>query len=164
MTRSLRCMNSAPSPKGARKRILLVDDDRSVRESLSLVLLGEGYLVLTAGNGDDALKLAGESPLDLVILDLNMPVKNGWDTFEQFSREHPLLPVVIATARSNQLFTAMGAGVAALLEKPLDIPELLLTVNRLLTQPQESHLARLAGKESDMLYSPAAGKEPTGVE
>jgi len=56
-----------------------------------------------------------------------MPVKNGWDTFEQLTREHPLIPVIIATARPNQLFTAINAGVGALLEKPMDIPMLLRT-------------------------------------
>ena len=44
--------------------------------------------------------------VDLVLLDLNMPVKNGWDTFEQLTREHPLISIIIVTARPNQLFTA----------------------------------------------------------
>jgi len=67
---------------GARpgKRILLVDDDSTVRDSLNDVLLAEGYLIIPAEDGQQALDLANKSPVDLVLLDLNMPVKNGWDT------------------------------------------------------------------------------------
>src|SRR2546421_736042 len=77
------------------KRILLVDDDPTVRDSLNDVLLSEGYLVIPAENGQQALDLASKSSVDLVLLDLNMPVKNGWDTFEQITREHPLIPIII---------------------------------------------------------------------
>src|SRR6266496_2292086 len=65
------------------KRILLVDDDPTVRDSLNAVLQSEGYWVIPAENGQQALDLANKSSVDLVLLDLNMPVKNGWDTFEQ---------------------------------------------------------------------------------
>jgi DNA-binding NtrC family response regulator len=90
-----------------------------------------------------------------VLLDLNMPVKNGWDTFEQFTREHPLIPVIIATARPNQFFTALSAGAGALLEKPMDIPTLLRTMEKLLAETAEQHLARLAGKQAGFHYQPA---------
>src|SRR6266404_3922583 len=90
------------SPGGIRpgKRILLVDDDPTVRDSLQDVLLAEGYLIVPAADGQQALDLANKSAVDLVLLDLNMPVKNGWDTFEQLTREHPFIPIVIVTARS----------------------------------------------------------------
>jgi len=109
----------------AGKHILLVDDDPAVRNSLKEVLVSEGYCVIPAGNGEEALDFAARLPVDLVLLDLNMPVKNGWDTFQQLTAEHPLIPIIITTARPNQLFTAIGAGAGALLEKPLDIPTLL---------------------------------------
>jgi DNA-binding response OmpR family regulator len=86
-----------------------------------------------------------------------MPVKNGWDTFEQLTREHPLIPIIIATARPNQLFTALSAGVDALLEKPLDIPTLLRTMENLLAETAEEHLARLAGKNCEFTFMPATG-------
>ncbi len=139
------------------KRVLLVDDDSRVRESLSDVLLAEGYLIIPAEDGQQALDLANKSAVDLVLLDLNMPVKNGWDTFEELAREHPLIPIIIATARSNQLFTALSAGVGALLEKPIDIPTLLRTMENLLAESAEQRLARLAGKNSEFTYKPAPG-------
>jgi DNA-binding response OmpR family regulator len=137
------------------RRILLVDDDTIVRESLAGAMVSEGFLVLPAANGAEALVIARASPVDLVILDLNMPVKNGWDTFERLSAEHPLTPVIIATARPNQLFTSLGAGVGALLEKPFDISILLTTIRRLLNESNEARLRRLAGKKAPFHYKPS---------
>ena len=146
-----------PSPGTSRpgKRILLVDDDPTVRDSLNDVLVAESYFVIPAENGLQALDLANKSSVDLVLLDLNMPVKNGWDTFEQLTREHPLIPIIIATALPNQLFTAVNAGVGALLEKPMDIPILLRTMEKLLLETAEQRLARLAGKKTEFHYKPA---------
>jgi len=137
------------------RRILLVDDDSTVRDSLNDVLQSEGYLVIPAEHGQQALDLANKSSVDLVLLDLNMPVKNGWDTFEQLTREHPLIPIIIVTARPNQLFTAINAGVGALMEKPMDIPVLLRTMERLLAESAERRLARLAGQNPEFHYKPA---------
>jgi len=146
-----------PSPRATRKHILLVDDDAGVRGSLQDVLVEEGYLVIPANDGQQALELIASSSIDLVLLDLNMPRKNGWDTFERLSAEHPLVPVIIATARPNQLFTALGAGVGALLEKPLDIPHLLTTIRRLLEESSEARLRRLVGQGAPIDYRPANG-------
>ena len=115
----------------------------------------EGFVVIPANDGAHALERIAAIPVDLVLLDLNMPRKNGWDTFERLSTEHPLVPVIVITARPNQLFTAMGAGVGALLEKPLDMPTLLRTIRRLLAESAEIRLARLAGRAADFHYSAA---------
>ena len=142
------------------KRILLVDDDPTVRDSLKDALQSEGYWVIPAENGQQALDLANKSSVDLVLLDLNMPVKNGWDTSEQLTRDHPLIPIIIVTARPNQLFTAINAGVGALLEKPMDIPMLLRTMEKLLVETTEQRLARLAGMGTEFHYKAAtAGPE-----
>ncbi len=153
---------SLPSTGASRagKRILLVDDDPMVRESLKTVLALEGYLVVPAENGEEALDLANKLRVDLALLDLNMPVKNGWDTFWQLTAEHPLIPVIIATARPNQLFTAVAAGVGALLEKPMDIPTLLCAIRRLLAESTETRLDRLAGLRTDFHYSAAQAELP----
>jgi len=139
----------------AKKTILMVDDERPVREMLSRVLIGENYSVLAAENGEVALRLAATSHVDLVMLDLNMPVKGGWDTFERLTTENPLLPVIIVTARPNQFFTAASSGAGALLEKPLDFPLLLETIRDLLDEPTETRLARMAGRDTVFRYRPA---------
>jgi len=143
----------------AGKRILLVDDNPSVRDSLNDVLVAEGCLVIQAENGQEALDLAAGLSVDLVLLDLNMPVKNGWDTFERLTAEHPLTPIIITTARPNQLFMALNAGAGALLEKPMDIPILLRTMEKLLIETAGQRMARLAGKETEFHYKAAGSKE-----
>jgi CheY-like chemotaxis protein len=155
-----------PSPGISRsgQRILLVDDDSIARDSLHDVLVGEGYCVLPAENGQQALDLINQVPVDLVLLDLNMPVKNGWDTFERLTARYPLIPIIIATARPNQLFTALSAGAGALLEKPMDIRTLLQTMEKLLAETAEQCLARLVGKNAPFHYQPAtASHEPRGL-
>ena len=135
-------------------RILLVDDDPAVRSALAQVLAEEGYVVTCGADGEEALRIVDDT-INLVLLDLNMPVRNGWDTFEQLTAQNPLVPVIIITARSNQLFTALSAGVGALMEKPLDFPELLETIRELLDEPVEVRLARVAGRTPGFRYLPA---------
>lgn len=148
--------NATTTKSPDRRRILLVDDDAGVRGSLQDVLVEEGYLVIPANDGQHALEIVASTSVDIVLLDLNMPRKNGWDTFERLSAEHPLVPVILITARPNQLFAAVSAGVGALLEKPLDIPILLQTITRLFTESDQTRLARLAGRDVPFRY--AVGK------
>jgi DNA-binding response OmpR family regulator len=142
-----------------KKTILLMDDDPSVREMVGRVLVGEGYLVLSAASGAEALRLAAAVHIDLALLDLNMPGQSGWDTFERLTSEDPLLAVIVITARPQQLFTAVNAGVGALLEKPLNFTKLLTTMRDLLAESPEVRLARLTGKQADFHYLPSRRKE-----
>jgi len=135
-------------------KLLLVDDDAAVREMVGRVLTEAGYSTLSAANGQEALDLASANEVDLVLLDLNLPVKNGWDTFERLTTSNPLLPIIIITARPNQLFPALAAGVGALMEKPLDFSKLLETICALLAEPVEQRLTRMAGKSVDFHYVP----------
>lgn len=166
MKTNMKVTEPAAARNRHRKRILLVDDDCNVRDSLAAVLEAEGYAVVPAEDGAQALNLVSTTPIDLVLLDLNMPRKSGWDTFERLSAEHPLVPVIVITARPNQVFTAVSAGVGALLEKPLDIPVLLETITRLLAESVEAGLARLAGRDVTFRYvagstdSPAEHDDP----
>jgi CheY-like chemotaxis protein len=140
-------------------RILVVDDDSSVREMLTRVLTGEGYPVWAAADGTAALEIAAAAKFDLVLLDLNLPGMTGWSTFKALTALDPLLAVIIVTARSNQLFTALGAGVGALLEKPLDFAKLLQTISQLLAEPAELRLARRAGASAEFHYIHAQGPQ-----
>jgi two-component system OmpR family response regulator len=146
--------------RATRSRILVVDDDASVREMLTRVLIGEGYLVWSLADGAGALELAAVQKIDLVLLDLNLPEKSGWHLFQRFISQNPLLTVIIITARSNQLFTALGAGVAALLEKPFNFPNLLQTIGRLLAESPESRGRRTVGRSADFQYLQAKPLEP----
>ena len=140
--------------KPAKPRILLVDDDPAIRQILLHLLTEEGYLVLTAAHGAEALALIQATKFDLVLLDLNMPVKGGWETFEQLTAKNPLLPIILITARPNQLFPALASGVGALLEKPLDFVKLFDSIRTLLEETPEARLARMAGHSSSFRYIP----------
>ena len=152
-----------PNPLPAKKRkVLLVDDDPAIRQILVRLLSEENFEVLTAADGVEALEKANASKFDLVLLDLNLPVKNGWDTFEQLSMKNPLMPIILITARPNQFFPALASGVGALLEKPLDFTKLFYTITNLLEEPAEIRLARYAGRPSMFRYAPPQTDEPAG--
>lgn len=127
-------------------KILLVDDDESVLASLSAVLVSQGYEVVVAKNGHEAIEHFRAGLADLALLDLKMPVKGGWDAFEQLTGYNPLIPVILITARPDQYPLAAAAGVAALMEKPLDIALLLETIRDLLAEPPDMRLARMTGR------------------
>ena len=149
--------------KSMKHTILLVDDDPAVRDAVANVLAGEGYDVVPAANGFEAIDLAEQRSMDLVLLDLNMPKKNGWETFEVLSRRKPWVPFVIITARPNQLFSALAAGAGALMEKPLEFDRLLQTIRELLAEPMEARIARLAGEPAEFHYLPAQNRAEAGL-
>src|SRR4029078_6391131 len=120
--------SNSPNAMAARSKILGVDDDAAVRESLMSALSYEHFYALGAQNGDEGLQLLESHHPDLVLLDLNMPGKSGWQVFKEITAKQPLLPVVVLTARANQLFTSLGAGVGALIEKPVDFLKVLPAV------------------------------------
>jgi len=132
-------------------RILVVDDDPAVREMLVRVLTGEGYSAREAANGDEAQRMAAAVQPDLVLLDLGLPGKNGWDILANLVRLKPGLAVVIITAWPDQAPAAQAAGASALLEKPLDFPILLRTIAGLLAEPPEHRLTPTAGHTAGSL-------------
>src|ERR1017187_4200036 len=135
-----------------KKRILVVDDDASVRESLGKVLKGMDYEVVLAADGQEALERFEEGEIDLLLLNLGLPIMNGWDAFERITSENPLMPIIIITGHANQRDVAMAAGVGALMEKPVDVPRLLKTMQELLAEPKKARLLRLCGYTNDVRF------------
>ena len=110
-----------------RPSILVVDDDDSIREVLSEVLRDEGYRVVSASNGQQALsELRNHGHPDLMLLDLMMPVMSGWELLEllQSSADLSRIPVVIVSAMN-------APEPYERLTKPIDLDRLLATVSRL---------------------------------
>ncbi len=124
---------SSEMPK--HKRILVVDDDRSVRESLDKLFKGEDCEVALAADGQEVIGKVDPSQFDLVLLDLKMQGANGWTTLRHLHSVKPELPVVLITGLPDRYKLANAAGVSALVEKPLDVPALLETVRDLLDAP-----------------------------
>jgi DNA-binding response OmpR family regulator len=105
---------------------------------LGRILFEEGYEVVVAANGADGLKMAAEDNVNLVLLDLKMPGKTGQETLRELTACRPGLPVILMTAHPRQKSEGGLAGAGAFLQKPLDFPMLLETVQKLLAQAAAS--------------------------
>ena len=136
----------------ATKRILLADDDPGVREMLGRVLESEQYAVSFARTGREAAARFEAEPPDLVLLDLNMPDKDGWEAFGLMCNKHPMIPVIVITARPQQYQTAVDLGVDALMEKPLNLPLLLETIQHLAGETEAERTRRLTDPEFRTAY------------
>jgi two-component system response regulator MtrA len=126
-----------------KKQILLADDDESVRKMVGRVLESAGYEVLHACSGNEAVTKFRNNRPDLVLLDLKMPDQEGWETFDQLSHCDAMVPVIVITAWPNQYEVAVQRGIDALMEKPLDMPVLLRTIQGLLEEPEQTRVHRL---------------------
>lgn len=126
------------------KIILLADDDPSVRRMVGRVLETEGYHVVPASTGDEAVSRFLNGPPDLVLLDLNMPERDGWEAWHLMSSLHPMVPAIVITARPNQFEYANRLRIDALMEKPLDLHLLLETISQLLAESDTERLDRLS--------------------
>lgn len=113
------------------KSILVADDDDAIRRGLRRVLVKEGYQVVDARDGRDAIQVFQEHPCDLALLDMNMPLLNGWGTIALLRSLNGRFPAIIITARPDQRNVAREAGVE-LMEKPVELRDLLQRISALL--------------------------------
>jgi DNA-binding response OmpR family regulator len=125
---------SEPSTK-ARKRILLVDDDREIIDSMQIALESSGYEILIARDGNQGLALADRENPDLVILDMMMPKRSGFLVLEKLRRTRPVpVRVIMITANEGNRHKAYAEtlGVDDYIRKPFAMDRLLESVDRLL--------------------------------
>ena len=103
------------------KKLLVVDDDPVVGRSFNRVLSDKGYAVITARNGEEALRKLDEEAYDVVFTDIKMPGMSGLEVAERVKARQPWLPVVIVTGYGTEENEAKaeGAGVSGFLRKPL---------------------------------------------
>ncbi|SRR6266540_303914 len=135
-----------------KKRILLADDDPAVRSLLARALETEGFEVVQAKTGREAVSDLLHHRPDLALLDLKMPDKDGWEAYELMEKLDPLFPVILITALPNQLERAMRLGIDALMEKPLDLPLLIRTIRVLLAESEENRIVRLTKGDFTTAY------------
>ena len=121
-------------PKGSptAPTILLVDDDPAVLESLARVLAIEGWRVISAASGAEALDRLAEVVPDLMITDLSMAEISGWDLLFHENIERPNLPVFVITALPPQVAGGANHFAAEFFQKPLDLDALVLAIRRCL--------------------------------
>jgi DNA-binding response OmpR family regulator len=110
--------------------ILVVDDDLSIREMVRSVLTREGFDVVIAGTGNDAIALLHQNGYDAVVLDIMMGEGSGQDVLDALARQRPDVKcvVVISSTSVSKLEDFKGANIGAKLRKPFDIQELVEAV------------------------------------
>ena len=125
-------------------RILVVEDDATLREGLRTVLTKAGYAVTTAIRGESALKLIREEPFDLVILDLMLPGLDGSYVLEHAREEGFTAPVIILSARSSveDRIRGLRTGADDYVVKPFDLGELLARIAVRLRRPERDETVR----------------------
>jgi CheY-like chemotaxis protein len=116
----------------AAHRVLVVDDDAAIRQFIQMALEGQGYEVTTAEDGREALAAAHRAPPRVILLDMRMPVMDGW----AFTRAYratppPHAPIVVLTAARDAAESAGDVDADAFLAKPFNLRELLGLVGRL---------------------------------
>ena len=114
--------------------VLIVDDEEGIRETLSGIFQDEGYNVMTAGSGEEALKILKEQSPDLVLLDVWLSGIDGIETLQEIKKTNPELPVVIISGHGNIELAVKATHVGAydFLEKPLSLERVLLVARRAL--------------------------------
>ena len=123
-------MEEKKSESNNYKSILVVKDNKEIQDSLKVALEVEGYNVFTADNGKDGLDKLSKIPTPcMILLDLMMPVMNGWEFVEELSKDIMLstIPVVVVSAFGDKKGTPKTQGY---IQKPIDLDALLTTVSK----------------------------------
>ena len=120
----------------ANEKILVVDDEEHIAELISYNLTSNGYKVITANNGNDAVKLAVEEKPNLILLDLMIPGKDGYDVCKDVRSNSEIrnTPIIMLTAKSEELDKILGLELGAddYITKPFSVRELLARVKAVL--------------------------------
>lgn len=136
------------------ERLLVVDDDPDVLESLSRALRMSGYSVTTASNGGDALDTLARSPVDLVVLDILMPIVDGFGMCRRLRERGDGTPILVLTARDgvDDRVTGLETGADDYLVKPFALRELQARIRALL---RRSRTARVVLGYADLTLDTA---------
>ncbi len=119
---------------GATERILIIEDDRALRDGLEMNFQLRGYEVVTAADGDEGLQLAFDARPDLIILDLMLPGLNGLEILTELRAREQRVPVLILSARDtvDQKIEGLGLGADDYVTKPFELPELMARAEAML--------------------------------
>lgn len=114
--------------------ILIVDDEADIRQLLRLYLQNENYLILEAANGEEALELVQQQPIDLMVLDVMMPVRDGFSTVQAIRQANYTFPVLMLTAKQEDLDKIQGLtfGADDYIGKPFNPLEVIARIKAML--------------------------------
>jgi CheY-like chemotaxis protein len=112
------------------RSILVIDDDPAILDTVTQILEFEGYSVATATNGAEGLRQVDQAPPALILLDMRMPVLDGWGFARTLRERGVALPIVVMTAAQDARRWAQEISASAYLAKPFDLLDLLDVVQR----------------------------------
>ena len=116
-------------PLVTRDSILVVDDDESIRQIVRICLSEEGFVVREASNGQMALEMLADFQPSVILLDLRMPVMDGWEFTRRYQETPgPHAPIIAFVAALNAIEECAGLQTAAILNKPFDLEDLLAAI------------------------------------
>jgi two-component system alkaline phosphatase synthesis response regulator PhoP len=137
-----------------RRRILVVEDDRTLRQALTFNLTREGFEVTSASDGEAALVAARNQRLDLILLDLMLPAMSGLEVLRVLRREGVATPVIILSAKGDEIDRVVGLKVGAddYVTKPFSRPELLARIEAVLRRGrrESTDSAEAAGERLEL--------------
>jgi CheY-like chemotaxis protein len=116
--------------EGQHDTVLVVDDDTSILDTVSSILTGEGYHVVSAATGEEALAAVARKQPALILLDMRMPVMDGWAVARALREQGIQVPIVVMTAAESAKRWADEVGAEGYLAKPFGLDDLLATVER----------------------------------
>jgi DNA-binding response OmpR family regulator len=121
-------------------RILVVDDNKAIRDLIALSLTSEGYSCEIASSGTEALEMASHIHFDAVVTDIVMPGMDGIALTRKLSQQFPQLPIVVMTGSCDETSTieALAAGARDLIKKPFSVVEFHKRLNELLRDAETS--------------------------
>lgn len=127
--------------KPARRKILVIDDERDLREVLTEVLETAGYRAISASNGADGVRLNELENPDIIVLDLRMPGMDGIETLRRIREKDRKVSVVILTANggTETIRDAVGLAVSEYLSKPFENPDFVEMIGDLLWRQMMVH-------------------------
>lgn len=111
-------------------KVLIIDDEAAIRESLAMLFELEGYDVKTAGNGEEALAIAQKEPVDAMVSDLRMPVCDGLCLLDKLQARGDATPVIMITGFADQDAECLSRGAKAVFRKPFEADALMQAVKR----------------------------------
>lgn len=117
-------------PRTQPGQVLIVDDDAGIRGFIGMALRAEGYRITVANNGQEGLERAVEVNPDVILLDLSMPVMNGWELQRQLKEQGYNIPIVFMTAGYSAKAEAEQHGAAGYLAKPFEVEDLIDIVSK----------------------------------
>jgi CheY-like chemotaxis protein len=154
---------TAASSRKASETVLFVEDERMLLESVRELLEQEGYTVLPAATGEDALRIFGEkrAEISLVVADVELPEMSGWETFRKMQQQDPAVRALLVSGYLDPPMRArmLEGGAKGFIRKPYTLDEMLRTMRQVLDDGEAEIPGRQARSRAPKNGEPAADRE-----